>query len=357
MSVVYGSAWGVSRATIGAVSSFSPNTARVSASGYGISQAKGALRSPDVRNIRLYASGDGISLASAAGMPRRPVPVVGLALATATATATGEIYWGGVSLGGVPRGESFWRSVLPDEATRLRRMLPESWFPQSEDDSPVLGAILHGLSTVFKTARDLLNSVIPEMRLTTATGGFLEMFAHDFFDDRMRRRTFSNGGFLFDEMYRSRIKFYLFPLKGTIPALVAAVNMESGQNPYIITEPSPVIVELRRPMHTGAYASLTVSPVTNNPSLMGYSISRFPENFSAFDWGLDPYDEEQLLSLSMYGVYGSMVLGTDFLVHHTGRVNLYGSSIKDIEIAIDMTRPVGAQAWTRLFESERYPYT
>ena len=71
-------------------------------------------------------------------------------------------------------------------SARLRSVLPTGWFPQSPPPplpsaTPVLDGLLSGLGAAWSFCFDLLGETALQSRIGTATGGFLDLIAIDFF--------------------------------------------------------------------------------------------------------------------------------------------------------------------------------
>src|SRR5438105_4818067 len=63
-------------------------------------------------------------------------------------------------------------------ASRLRQLLPPSWFP---DLAPNLWALLQGAGNVFAWLYALISFAKLQTRISTATGFFLDLMGLDFF--------------------------------------------------------------------------------------------------------------------------------------------------------------------------------
>lgn len=103
-----------------------------------------------------------------------------------------------------------------DMVSRLRELLPARWFP---DTAPVLDAVLTGFAAVWAAAYEQLAFVGLQTRIATATGGFLDMIAADFFGTRLQRRPLQD-----DDAYRQVVGLELQRVRGTRAALQAAVE-------------------------------------------------------------------------------------------------------------------------------------
>lgn len=119
-------------------------------------------------------------------------------------------------------------------ALRVRRLLPDGWFPAApvageEEKAPVLNALLQGFGSVFAWVWNLLGWTNQQARLTTMTGAFLDMFAADFFGTGLPRKQGES-----DAEYRKRIQEALFPSLGTRPDVENTIRYEVGQAGRVI---------------------------------------------------------------------------------------------------------------------------
>jgi hypothetical protein len=128
-----------------------------------------------------------------------------------------------------------------DMLTRLRTVLPTRWFP---DQAPVLDGLLSGLASSWSWTYELLQYVIAQRRIATASDVWLDVIARDFFGGRLLRRSGQS-----DEALRGRIRRELFRERGTRGAIVSALQDLTGR--------APQVFEPARPTDTGGYASLT----------------------------------------------------------------------------------------------------
>jgi hypothetical protein len=103
-----------------------------------------------------------------------------------------------------------------------------------------LGALLTGLGQAWSGLYGLLVGVKAQARIATASGIFLDIAAHDYFGDALRRRTAEADG-----AYGARIRANLLAPRATRTALVSALLNLTGR--------APVIFEPRNIEDTGAY--------------------------------------------------------------------------------------------------------
>lgn len=127
-----------------------------------------------------------------------------------------------------------------DIEDRLRAALPRRWFGKAAIDSPKLGAALQGPAWALSYGYDLVRYAEAQVRLATATGGWLELWANDFLGTSYPRRAGEPDG-----QYRTRIRQEIFRRRQTRYAIDRAV--------YELTGAHPRIFEGWRPLDTGAW--------------------------------------------------------------------------------------------------------
>ena len=207
---------------------------------------------------------------------------------------------------------------VPDMVARLKAALPARWFA---DTTPVLDALLAGLADAASRLYGLLATARVQTRLATATGGFLDLAATDFFGTRLRRHL-QEG----DDPYRARIARALTRTHGTRAALVATITDLTGT--------PPVIFEPARPSDTGAYGMGAFA--WNRAG--GWGSLSLP--FQSFVTVTRPHGAG-IATLAGYGTGGPVVYAD--LSMMTGQV-----TDADIYAAVADTIPVATIAWTRI---------
>lgn len=123
-----------------------------------------------------------------------------------------------------------------DITHRLRLTLPTRWFA---DVAPILDGILSGLAAGWTGFYQLIQFVIQQSRLHTASGQFLDLASKDFLSNDFTRRLQED-----DSSYRSRLLVALQRLQATSPAVIAAAAAAG----YTLT-----VFEAAQPSSTGAY--------------------------------------------------------------------------------------------------------
>ena len=124
-----------------------------------------------------------------------------------------------------------------DMLTRLRALMPKSWFPVS---APNESAKLSGAAWALSTAYAQLAYVALQTRIKSATDGWLDIISADFFGTRLPRLTNEQ-----DEPFRARILANLF-VKG--PRRVDMINVLT-----LLTGRAPAIFEPSNADDSGAW--------------------------------------------------------------------------------------------------------
>ena len=127
-----------------------------------------------------------------------------------------------------------------DMAGRLRSMLPSGWFGEG-DPTAVLGALLLGLGAAFSAFWTLLQAVIAQARIATASGSFLDLISADFFGAGLVRLPDEQ-----DIAFQTRIRDGLLRPHGTRAATILALQQLTGK--------SPIVFEPANTADTGGYS-------------------------------------------------------------------------------------------------------
>jgi hypothetical protein len=117
-----------------------------------------------------------------------------------------------------------------DILSRLQQLLPQGWFANGA--SAIKDAILAGAANAFAFIFSMLAYLRLQTRIATATDGFLDLIAFDFFGNSLPR-----AGAQLDQSYRARIQSSLFTQRNTRPSLIAVLTKITGRVP-IVFEPA-----------------------------------------------------------------------------------------------------------------------
>lgn len=124
-----------------------------------------------------------------------------------------------------------------DQLSRIKATTPSTWYPSV---SPIADALRSGFANVSAWIYGLITYTRLQTRIATATDGWLDLIAFDFFGRRMIR------GSRTDALFRSAITTELFRPRQTRQSII---NILTG-----LTGKAPVIFEPARPQDTGGYA-------------------------------------------------------------------------------------------------------
>lgn len=123
-----------------------------------------------------------------------------------------------------------------DIIRRIKATLP-NWFT---DETPILDALLAGFASVWSFIYSLYTYAALQTRIKTATDGWLDMIAADFFGTTVLRK--SNQS---DASFLNAIIVNLFRERATRAAIIKVLVDLTGRQ--------PIIYEPQRPADTGAY--------------------------------------------------------------------------------------------------------
>ncbi len=132
-----------------------------------------------------------------------------------------------------------------DMVSRMRAVLPPSWFPltapgATTSATPVLDGVLSGVGSGWAYCYALIQFVVQQSRISSATGSFLDMLCADFFGTTIKRTPGES-----DDGFRNRISANLLLPRATRSAVSQAVAALLGA--------APVLFEPFRAADTGGY--------------------------------------------------------------------------------------------------------
>lgn len=219
-----------------------------------------------------------------------------------------------------------------DILSRLKALLPSRWFG---DNPPIVTAILTGWASVHAFVYAQIAYAKLQTRIKTATGGWLDMIAVDFFGTAVRRMTGQS-----DALFLATIMINLFRERGTRAAIVKILEDLTGRTPWIF-EPA-------RPADTGGYATNSIGygvaggygslllpsqafviayrqAGTGIPNVGGYGLA----NYGATQGGPGGYGIGQIEYADLGMTQGSV-------------------ADADIYAAIDSVKPAATTVWTQI---------
>lgn len=216
-----------------------------------------------------------------------------------------------------------------DMLTRLRALLPKSWFPVS---APNEDAKLSGAAWALSSVYSQLTYVALQTRIKTATDGWLDVISYDFFGTDLPRLTQETDG-----AFRSRILANLF-VKG--PTRTDMANVLT-----LITGIAPVIFEPSNTMDSGGWdgqfyfdAGAASGGGWGDPLPYQALVTAYRPSSAAIDLGeLDAYT-------FMFDAWGAW--SDDSTANVTDAA---------IIAAVESTKPLGSLIWLRIANSPVSP--
>lgn len=221
-----------------------------------------------------------------------------------------------------------------DMQSRIRRLLPVQWFP---DDAPILSAVLSGIASVKSFLYELIGYAQLQARIRTATGGWLDLVAIDFFGTDALRRAGQS-----DTSFRAVILANLFRERATRRALISVLTDLTGVAPSVF-EPSRV-------QDTGAYRA----PSLGYGVAGGYGSLLLP--YQAFVSASRPAGSG-IPSVAGYGI-PSGGYGVPSRAEYASIGDVEDAvTDADIYAAVDGVKPVGTIMWVRIGSGTQAPTT
>jgi hypothetical protein len=216
-----------------------------------------------------------------------------------------------------------------DVFARLKSLMPR-WFG---DGSTVRDALLQGLAWAASLIYSLIAYTRLQTRIKTATDGWLDMIAADFFGATLIRA--SNQS---DASFRARIIINLFRERATRWAIITVLKDLTGR--------APVVFEPQRPLDTGSYGG----PLIGYGMAGGYGSILIP--YQAFVTAYRPSG----VGIPNVAGYGGAVggpgpggYGTSAQIEYAALSMIQGAvTDADIYAAIDSVKPAATAVWTRI---------
>lgn len=212
-----------------------------------------------------------------------------------------------------------------DFLIRLHALLPPGWF---NDNSPILEGMLSACASSLSWCYTLYRYARQQTRISTATDGWLDITAYDFFGNSLSR---PDG--MADDRFRIRIKTNLLRERGTRQAVIDILEMLTGNK--------PVVFEPTRPADTGAYGG----PTIGYGAAGGYGSRYLP--YQAFVIVNRPHGQ----GIPWVGGYGTSTAGysNPSRAQYVSRQMITGC-ITDAQIyaAIAAVKPEGTLVWVRI---------
>lgn len=212
-----------------------------------------------------------------------------------------------------------------DMVGRLQRLIPSGWFTVGA--SPLRDGVLSGIANTLAFCYSLLAYLRLQSRISTATDGFLDLIANDFFGNRLVRA--SNQS---DDSFRARILSSVLRERGTRKSVIDILTQLTGR--------APVVFEPRRIADTGAYGG----PNLAYDLVGGYGALNEP--FEAFVKVYRPLGQG-VPNVAGYDIpTGAYDTGSQ--AEYIALSMIQGITDADLFAAVDSVRPAGTTLWVQL---------
>lgn len=211
-----------------------------------------------------------------------------------------------------------------DITSRLQSYLPRGWFGDWSE-APIIGGLLAGISSVFAVVYALIMFFWAQTRLGTSSGGWIDLWASDFFGGSLPRKPNES-----DAAYIGRIQYTIFQQRATRPAMVRVLTQLTGR--------APVIFEPNRPYDTGCLGKNTGPSSFCGVARMGSLACRYSALITVY--------RPQVAGGSAGAAYSNAptwsALATPISHSYTGSLAAEATIATDSDIidAINTTRPV-----------------
>lgn len=212
-----------------------------------------------------------------------------------------------------------------DVFARLKAALPQRWFGSTSDSMPVVDSVLTGVTTALSFIYSLYAYAVLQCRIRTASDGYLDLIAADFFGASIQRKANQS-----DASFRATIIANMFRERATRNAIVKVLQDLTGR--------TPKIVEPKRPADTGSYGG----PLIGYGVAGAYGSMQMP--YQAFVIAYRPLGSG-IPSVAGYGI-STGAYGTASQAEWASLSTIQNAvTDADIYAAIDSVRPAATIVW------------
>jgi hypothetical protein len=212
-----------------------------------------------------------------------------------------------------------------DIQARLRALIPHGWFAPGE--TPLIDALLAGIANTLAFIYGLFEYLRLQTRIATATGGFLDLLAGDFFGNTLIRA--SNQS---DDSFRAQIIVNILRQRATRAAVISILEQLTGR--------TPIVFEPQRPQDTGTYQG----PNLGYGLVGGYGSIILP--YQSFVTAFRPVGQG-IPNIAGYGT-PTGAYSTPSQSEWASLSMINGVSDADLYSAINSVRPAAYRIWVRI---------
>lgn len=212
-----------------------------------------------------------------------------------------------------------------DFVSRLQRLIPNGWFTVGQ--SPLRDGLLAGIANTLAFIYSLLAYLRLQARISTATDGFLDLIAADFFGNTLFRANNQT-----DASFRARIIASILRERGTRNGVASILTQLTGR--------APIIFEPQRPQDTGVYGG----PGLAYGLVGGYGSLLLP--YQSFVTAFRPAGQG-IPNVMGYGIPVG-AYSTPSQIEYASLSMINGVTDSDLYAAINSVRPAGFTIWVAI---------
>lgn len=229
-----------------------------------------------------------------------------------------------------------------DIFSRLKSALPQRWFGSTSDSMPVVDSILAGIGTGLTFIYSLYAYAKLQCRVRTASDGFLDLIAADFFGSAIQRKANQS-----DASFRAVILANLFAEKATRKSIVTVLTNLTGRAPVVLEPNRPTDIAIMGVPTVGGqnYMGIQTSMYTG-PARMGSMAVPYTAMITAY--------RPQVTGGSAGGAFmdapTQAALNTPLAKSYMNSLTFQTSGATDADIyqAVDQAKPAGTILWVAI---------
>lgn len=212
-----------------------------------------------------------------------------------------------------------------DIAARLKALLPNGWFTPGA--SALLDGMVAGIANVLAFIYSIFAYLRLQTRISTATDGFLDLIAGDYFGSTLYRTANQS-----DDSFRARIIASILRERATRNGVISLLEQLTGF--------TPIVFEPQRPLDTGVYGG----PGLAYGLAGGYG--SLVRTYQSFVTVFRPKGQG-VPDVAGYGV-STGAYSTASRLEYATRSMIQGLTDADLYAAVNSVRPAGYTIWVRI---------
>lgn len=212
-----------------------------------------------------------------------------------------------------------------DFVARLQRLIPNGWFTVGQ--AALRDGLLTGIANSLAFIYSMLAYLRLQSRISTATDGFLDLIAADFFGKSLFRASNQT-----DDSFRARIIASILRERGTRNAVIGILQQLTGRR--------AIVFEPQRPLDTGVYGG----PGLAYGLVGGYGSLQLP--YQSFVTAFRP-PGQGIPNIAGYGI-PTGAYSTASQAEYASLSMIQGITDRDLYSAVNSVRPAGYTIWMRI---------